>query len=172
MYLTNESIEISFISAWLLAILSRRINDWVEGIISKYAHRWDILSISYQLDISESLWRWAGLIGMLVGNFLDYVSWVGKNPLPPPHSGHHHSLAGILGCVNGERELSTVCLLCSLLLVTDEWPVTSSPHFLDVAMEMDQEDNAPLTCKPELILSSSIDFVRVFWLQQEKELNR
>lgn len=39
-------------------------------------------------------------------------------------------------------------------------------------MEMDQEDNAPLTCKPELILSSSIDFVRVFWLQQEKELNR
>lgn len=25
---------------------------------------------------------------------------------------------------------------------------------------MDQEDNAPLTCKPELILSSSIDFVK------------
>lgn len=150
-------------------MLSRWINDWVEGIISKYAHHWDILSISYQLDISESLGRWAGLIGMLVGNFLDYVSWVGKNPPHPhTHSGHHHSLAGILGCVNGERELSTECLLWSLLLVTDKWPVASSPCFLDFPMEMDQEDNAPLTCIPELILSPSIDFVRVFWLQQEK----
>lgn len=31
-------------------------------------------SVSYQLDISESLGRWAGLIGMLEGNSLDYVN--------------------------------------------------------------------------------------------------